>query len=127
MKEPVFLQRLVINLEQDDSKRRVGTRYPSSDARIYIVDESGVQIPLEIFDLSSSGAYIKSDLLLCPGDEVDLRLELPFIEKDLMLRAKVVRGEVEEHGKGPGMGVSFESISLEHRLLLEKCIRKNRS
>ena len=81
MKEPVFQQRPVINVEDEANARRVGTRYDAQNASIYLVDESGVQIPLELFDLSSSGAYIRSDLLLCPGEEVDIRLELPFLDE----------------------------------------------
>jgi hypothetical protein len=49
------------------------------------------------------------------GDEVSLNLELPYADKPVVVKARVVRVT------GDGIGVEFKELYLEDRLALEEC------
>ncbi len=123
MKDPVFMECQAENSNEVSPLRRIGTRRSTDDLKVCILDESGISIPLDLFDLSPTGAYIKSDLLFSPGEKLNLELNLPYLDKPLVLEAVVTRGELFQPERGPGMGVAFDSLRLKDKLILEKCVK----
>jgi len=127
MSAPVFMQRPVIEIPDSHANTRKAARREFGNIKASILDESGAVIPLELFDLSATGAYLRSDLLLAPGDKVRLKLEIPSLDAAVELEAQVVRGDLFEADRGSGMGLTFESISDEARIALEACMTSKRS
>ena len=122
MNSPVLMQRPIIEIPDPHAMTRKAARLEFARIRVSILDESGAELPLDLFDLSATGAYLKTDLLLAPGDPLKLRLEAPFLHRPVVIDAHVVRGELVEHGRGAGMGVTFDPLPDETRLALEKLL-----
>ncbi len=62
-------------------------------------------------DLSSVGAYIRSDYLFCVGEQFNIRLYLASRIKPMEILGEVIRVETGETGMAPGMGIAFRRIS----------------
>ena len=69
-------------------------------------------LPLEVDEISATGAFILSDLLLPVGTELDLLFELPETATttagSVQASAEVVR--VDQDTVRPGMGVIFRQV-----------------
>ena len=77
----------------------------------------------EIRDLSLGGLLIKLDdpSHFSPGDVIVLVMLLPFEDKPVDVKAKVVRRTPE------GIGVEYVKLSPYHRMVLEQCFHIFRS
>jgi uncharacterized protein (TIGR02266 family) len=75
-------------------------------------------------DVSSGGAFLKSDLLLEQGEVLDLAFDVPGAG-ELEVQAKVawVR-RFPEAGQVPGMGVQFQSLSDEDSAALLRWLKR---
>ncbi|MHB8419032.1 MAG: PilZ domain-containing protein [Myxococcales bacterium] len=63
-------------------------------------------------DLSIGGAFLRADLLLEQGEELEIEFELPGVSQPLRSRARVAwvrRGETDR--SAPGMGIEFLDLS----------------
>jgi hypothetical protein len=89
------------------------THTVAGELAIEMIDESGRAIPFECFDLSAVGVYLYSDLLLSPGELVQLRLRLPWSARPILVRGEVVRAEPEDGVQSPGMGVAFRDLGAD--------------
>jgi PilZ domain len=92
-------------------QRRRGRREHSGSVSVEAVDRHGDAMPFDCFDLSAVGIYLHTDFLLCPGEEIQLRLRLPMRFRPLEIAGEVVRAETGEGGLQPGIGVAFRTIS----------------
>ncbi len=97
-------------------------RRPCDDVVVHLIDDDGTMIPFESFDLNHGGMFLRSDLLMYPGDEVVLQLEVPGAPAPLLVIGKVVHVGVDENGEASGMGVSFWSLTSTERAILRNCI-----
>jgi Tfp pilus assembly protein PilZ len=71
-------------------------------------------------DISIGGAFLKSDLLLEPGEELGLTFTLPN-RPEIHTRARVAWvSRFPRKGQPPGMGVEFLDLSQAEREVLEK-------
>jgi uncharacterized protein (TIGR02266 family) len=71
-------------------------------------------------DLSVGGAFLRADLLLEPGEELEVEFELPGVSRAFHARARVAwvrRGESDR--SAPGMGIEFLGLTQEDRDALE--------
>lgn len=67
-------------------------------------------ISFDTRDLSAGGAFLRSDLLLEVGEELEIEFQIPGTTvAPLRARAKVVR--VDQAAAMPGMGISFDGLS----------------
>lgn len=84
----------------------------SIDVRVTQIGlESVGELVFETGDLSPGGAFLKSELLLEVGDQVELAFELPGEPRTICARAAVVWAtRAERQEKFPGMGVEFTQI-----------------
>lgn len=84
----------------------------SIDVRVTQIGlEAMGELIFETGDLSPGGAFLKSELLLEVGDQVELAFELPDSTRTIRARASVVwatRAERDE--KYPGMGMEFTQL-----------------
>jgi uncharacterized protein (TIGR02266 family) len=84
-------------------------------------DASGAgELLFEAADLSLGGSFLKSELLLEPGETLVLEFSLPGDERLLKAHARVawVR-RFPKDGEMPGMGVEFLGMAQEDRAALE--------
>ena len=68
-------------------------------------------IRLRCFDLSAVGVYFHTDLLLNPGERVQLRMRIPYRYRPIHVVGEVVRVETGKRGIAPGMGIAFREIA----------------
>lgn len=104
--------------------RRRGRRERSERVSIEFVDDLGGLVPFTSFDLSSLGVYLHSDLLLSPGEEVQLLISLPALAQPLHVRGEVIRSDVGSELRAPGMGVAFRGLGDEDQLLLTRFVSR---
>ncbi|MFO8070569.1 MAG: PilZ domain-containing protein [Polyangia bacterium] len=79
-------------------------------------------IPFEHFDLSPVGVYLYSDLLLCEGEKVELRLSLPCSSDPVTVDGVVVRAQVGDEQQPPGMGVVFRDTDKDALAALRRYV-----
>jgi hypothetical protein len=97
-------------------RRRLGRRSEGlGDALVEVLDEHGQAVPYDCFDLSAVGMYLHSDLLLTEGERLALRITLPGAARPVAVRGEVVRADIGDGERRPGMGVAFRSLSDEAR------------
>ncbi len=65
-------------------------------------------LPLSLTQVSASGGFVESNLLLPLGSQLELELTLPGYDASVSVDARVVR--VEDRGRHPGMGVVFDRM-----------------
>jgi len=96
---------------------RAAPRRPlGSDGAVREVGARSMALPLEIAEVSATGAFIHSDLLLPVGTEVEMTFTLPDGVDQVTAHGRIIR--VHENGRRPGMGVSFERVAPEARASL---------
>jgi len=91
-------------------RSRRSRRVQAEEIGIEMIDERGRAIGFDSFDLSAVGVYLYSDLLMSPGERVQLRLRLPSSGGPVALEGEVVRAETEGGAQNPGMGVAFRGV-----------------
>ncbi|MBI5508329.1 MAG: PilZ domain-containing protein [Deltaproteobacteria bacterium] len=85
------------------------------------------EISLDALDLSQSGAFLQSDLLLETGDVVTLTFTVPGEIRSISARARVVWATRHDVQKGsPGMGVEFVDLSDADRQIIGAFVRSAR-
>ena len=85
-----------------------------------IIDDKMNVMPFDCFDISPVGAYLHSEFLLMPGDEVQLRLRLSCRFRPIQITGEVVRVEMGEDGLPPGMGIAFRDIAKQDSDVLKQ-------
>lgn len=65
-------------------------------------------LPLPLSQVSASGAFVESNLLLPIGAQLEVTFDLPGYAHAVSADARVVR--VEDGGKHPGMGIVFDRM-----------------
>ncbi|MBI5529842.1 MAG: PilZ domain-containing protein [Deltaproteobacteria bacterium] len=80
-------------------------------------------------DLSKTGTFLVSDLLLEVGERMTLTFHLPGYRLPFSVRARVVRVNTEPRKRdtdpAPGMGIEFTSMAKEDEAKLERFIHDN--
>lgn len=93
--------------------RRISRRRSfATDACLF--DESGEPVVLETVDLGEGGIFVLSELLLEPGEELWVSFRLPSGPK-LVVRGRVVHGQLGSKSLPPGMGIEFLDLSDRER------------
>ena len=80
----------------------------------------GLPLPLDLLEVSESGAFIDSDLLLPVGLELDLRFDIPG-GHSVAAGGRVVR--VDDQRGSAGMGLQFDQLSKVDRAILRRFTR----
>ncbi|MCK6572430.1 PilZ domain-containing protein [Myxococcota bacterium] len=80
-----------------------------ADARVRDAAGEDGPLPLEVDEVSATGAFVLSDLLLPVGATVEIAFNLPLCDDDVVATGRVVR--VEERGGRPGMGIHFDRMA----------------
>jgi PilZ domain len=109
--------------EIDDPKRKF--RRKPVHVEVKIRDELGSgEVLFDTADMSLGGAFLKSDLLLELGEELELEISgTPPVKA----RARVVRAvRTHSHRSGPGMGIEFISPSDAFKCALVRVIEEPR-
>lgn len=103
------------------SRRRaaLGRREREKSATVELLYEQDNNISFEHFELSSTGIYVHSDYLLCPGDRVTIGLKLSTCGEPLEITGEVVRAETGNDGLRPGMSILFRDMARKERGALE--------
>ncbi|HUB07018.1 MAG TPA: PilZ domain-containing protein [Myxococcales bacterium] len=67
-------------------------------------------------DLSVGGAFLRADLLLEQGEELEIEFELPGLKRPFQARARVAWVRRADNDRAaPGMGIEFLGLSAEDR------------
>jgi hypothetical protein len=103
---------------ESDDRRLAGVRRTALQ-EVCLFDDSGEPFLLETNDLSASGMFVCSDVLLEPGQNLWVSFTIPNGPK-LVVRGKVVRGHLGGDGKPSGMGVEFVDLTAREEAWLRK-------
>lgn len=87
-----------------------------ADAQVRDAAGEDTALPLEVDEVSATGAFVLSDLLLPVGSPVEIAFTLPQTVQELVAHGRVVR--VEERGGRSGMGIHFERMTGDARASL---------
>ena len=100
-------------MRKDTSGRRYDRRPINVSVRVRdIEDPSHGEISFDAADVSQGGAFLRSDLLLDIGEEVEITFSLPGDGRELCARARVVWTAHKAFIKRePGMGLEFVNLS----------------
>lgn len=79
-----------------------------ADARVRDAAGDETALPLEVDEVSATGAFVLSDLLLPVGAPVEIAFSLPHCDEDVVAAGTVVR--VEERRGRAGMGIQFDRM-----------------
>ncbi len=79
------------------------------------VDEA---LPLRLCEVSATGAFVRSELLLPVGAPVEMSFRLADRRDLIRAEGRVVR--VDDDGEAPGMGIQFERMAPEARATLRE-------
>ena len=85
------------------------------------IRESGTEdapLPLELSEVSATGAFIASDLLLPVGSAVEVKFTLPDGKSQIEGLGRITR--VQDRKGRPGMGLLFERMSPGDRRVLRE-------
>ena len=88
--------------------------------KIELVDEFGTAIAFDRFDLTYSGVYLHSELVMYPGEEVTLKIDLVGEYLPIVLTGRVVSAETSNVGRGPGMGIIFKDLRRPEKIRLKR-------
>ena len=98
--------------------RRVGARRKVIQ-EVCLFDESGEPIVLETIDIGPRGIFVRSDLLLEPGQDLWISFNIPDGQR-LVVKGRVIRGDLGGEGKPSGMGIDFIDLTPQEEGLLRK-------
>ena len=99
-------------MSQDSRLRRHERRAVAAEIRVHDARDTSVgEISFDALDLSAGGAFLKSDLLLGEGEQLDVSFHLPGREAAMTTRARVVWTARRPEMRGAaGMGIEFTSL-----------------
>lgn len=102
--------------------KRKYARHPIAvevEAQLHGDDPAATSLIFDSVDLGLGGMFLRSELLLEVGDELDLAIWLPGREAPLLARGRVawVARLVDLKGQ-PGMGVSFTKMDGDAQAVL---------
>lgn len=94
-------------------QRTAPRRILRGDARVRDAAGDDTALPLEVDEVSATGAFVLADLLLPVGSPVEIAFTLPRSPEatndgDVVAQGRVVR--VEERGGRTGMGIHFDRM-----------------
>lgn len=106
--------------EQEEARRAGPRRTVAQDVCLF--DESGEPIVLESLDIGPRGVFVRSDVLLEPGQDLWVSLSVPGGPK-LVVRGRVIRGELGLEGRPAGMGIAFVDLTAREEAWLQRFAR----
>lgn len=89
------------------------------DQSIHIKTTDGRRLAAQIFDISKTGAFIKTHEVLGSRGQ-DLEVEIPTSSGPFNLKAKIIRLSIPQGHYPEGIGVQFSKLDLSSRLFLQK-------
>ena len=89
-------------------QRSAPRRVLRADARVRDAAGDDNALPLEVDEVSATGAFVLADLLLPVGSAVEIAFCLPLADDDIVAQGRVVR--VEERAGRAGMGIHFDRM-----------------
>ncbi len=107
-----------------NTERPLLSRFPSSarsgnraaerrglDATVRVREAGTADLPLPLtfHEMSASGGFVSSNLLLPVGAQLEMSFELPGYEPTVHADARVIR--VNARGRQPGMGIVFDRMA----------------
>ena len=82
-------------------------------------DVNAGEITFDALDISESGAFLRSDLLLSEGEALDVSFHLPGRAEPIRAQARIAWAARHGEVKGaPGMGITFTSLGATDRRAL---------
>ncbi len=99
-------------------QRSAERRGLAATASVREAGTADVPLPLAIIEVSATGAFVQSDLLLPVGAQLELQFDIPGRSDSLAAEGRVVR--VEDRGNKPGMGIIFDKMSGDARAHLRE-------
>jgi hypothetical protein len=75
-------------------------------------------------DVSTGGAFLRSDLLFEVGDSLMLQFQLPQGGPSIRTRGRITRVARGQSREVPGMGVEFVDLRPEDRAAIEERLRR---
>lgn len=102
---------------RDNIDRRRGSPRRPFSTDVCLFDESGEPVVLETIDLGTDGLFVSSELLYEPGEELWVSFRLPTGSK-IVVRGRIVRGQLGNTRFPPGMGIEFVDLSDRERSCL---------
>lgn len=110
------------SVEEDrEEARRAGPRRTVVQD-VCLFDETGEAIVLESVDIGPRGVFVRSDVLLEPGEDLWVSLSVPGGPK-LVIRGRVIRGELGIDGRPAGMGIAFVDLTAREEAWLQRFAR----
>ncbi|MEE8408214.1 MAG: PilZ domain-containing protein [Myxococcota bacterium] len=84
-------------------------------------------LQFDVLDLSQGGAFLRSDLLLEVGEEVEVTFRLPGEIRQIRARARVAWATRQSDHKGvAGMGLEFVDVGAQDRSAIAAFVRTAR-
>ena len=105
-------------------QKRLSRRERPKVDLVEMVDDHSNAVFFDHFEISSTGIYLCSDFLLCPGDEITLKLTLSGRWEPLEVVGEVVRAETGDDGLRPGMSIVFKEMDRKDRSTLERFLAR---
>lgn len=107
-----------------ESKRKHQRRAVSVDVTAAQTGEVTGELVFESVDVSMGGAFLRSDLLLELGDQLEMAIPLPHDPEPIRALGRIVWVTRDPDVKGnAGMGIEFVDISETDRARLAKFLR----
>ncbi len=89
-------------------QRTAERRDVDSTAHIREAGTGDSPLPLPLSQVSASGAFVESTLLLPVGAQIEVIFDVPGYEHPVRADARVVR--IQDRGIRPGMGIVFDRM-----------------
>lgn len=99
-------------------QRRAPRREVEAEALVKEPDIDEEEMPLQFSQVSATGAFISSDLLLPVGQRLDVRFAIPGRAGPVEAQGQIVR--VQYRNGRAGMGFVFERMSADDRASLRE-------
>ena len=116
--------------KEESSQLRRYTRYPIGvNFKVREDDQaSSGEVLFDTINVSAGGAFLRSELLLEVGIEVEVTFTLPNSDKTLSTKARVAWVTRGSAGKRePGMGIEFTELTEEDKEMIESLIQRRLS
>lgn len=97
-------------------QRTAPRRALRAEALVRNPESSDSSVPFDLDEVSATGAFVMTDLLLPVGAQVEVTFALPRESASITACGRVVR--VEERGGRPGIGLEFERMAADARTKL---------
>ena len=113
--------------KEESSQLRRYTRYPIGvHFKLRESEEvSAGEVLFDTINVSAGGAFLRSELLLDVGVEVEVTFTLPNSEQTLSTKARiawVTRGSAGK--REPGMGIEFTELKEKEKEMIESLIQR---